>query len=180
LLATGAVQPAVAAMVAAGALVVTGVITPLEALRGIDWTTVLLIAGMIPLSTAMTTSGAADDIAHAITTLVGDGSLHALLAVLFVVVAALTQLMSNTATALIVIPVAVQAANDLDVSVRPVLMSVNVVTVAALLTPVATAANTMIMRPGGYRNADYFRFGLPLVPWWFVIAVGYVPLVWQA
>ena len=58
-------------------------------------------------------------------------------------------------------------------------MSVNVVTVAALLTPVATAANTMVQGPGGYRFGDYARLGLPLLGWWFVIAVAWVPFVWR-
>jgi di/tricarboxylate transporter len=95
------------------------------------------------------------------------------------VVGALGQLMSNPATALVAMPVAVAAATDLDISVRPVLMSLNVVTFAALLTLVATAANTMVMRPGRYRFGDYARLGLPLLAWWFVIAVGVVPLIWH-
>ena len=172
------VTPAVAGLLAAGTLVVSGVLTVDEAYRGVNWTTIVLIAGMIPLSTAMTRSGAADDLAAAITKIVDDGGPYLLLVVLFVVVAALGQLMSNTATALIVIPVALAAAADLDVSVRPVLMSLNTVNVAALLTPVATAANTMVLRPGGYRFGDYARLGVPLLSWWFVIAVGLVPLIW--
>jgi di/tricarboxylate transporter len=173
------VPPAIAGLLAAGALVATGVLTIDDAYHGINWTTVVLIAAMIPLSTAMTSSGAADHIADAITRTVGDGGPYLLLVVLFVIVAALGQLMSNTATALVAIPIAVAAAADLDVSVRPVLMSLNVVTVGALLTPVATAANTMIMRPGGYRFGDYAKLGLPLLAWWFVIAVGLVPLIWH-
>jgi len=179
LLATGAVPPAIAGVLAVGALVCSRVLAVEDVYRGVTWTTVVLIAAMIPLSTAMTTSGAADDLAEAITGTVGDGGPYVVLAVLFVVVAALGQLMSNTATALVAIPVAIAASADLDVSVRPVLMSVNVVTVAALLTPVATAANTMVLRPGGYRFGDYARLGLPLLVWWFVVAVGLVPLVWR-
>jgi di/tricarboxylate transporter len=134
---------------------------------------------MIPLSTAMTSSGAADDLASGITRVVDDNGPYLLLVMLFVLVAALGQLMSNTATALVVIPIALAAAVDLDVSPRPVLMSLNAVNLAALLTPVATAANTMILRPGGYRFGDYARLGVPLLAWWFVIAVGLVPLIWQ-
>jgi di/tricarboxylate transporter len=178
LLATG-VAPAIAGLLAAGALVVSRVLTVDEAYRGINWSTIVMIAGMIPLSTAMTHSGAADELASAITRFVDDGGPYLLLLVLFVVVAALGQVMSNTATALIVIPIALSAAADLDVSVRPVLMSLNTVNVAALLTPVATAANTMILRPGGYRFGDYAKLGLPLLAWWLVIAVGLVPLIWR-
>jgi di/tricarboxylate transporter len=110
---------------------------------------------------------------------VGDAGPYALLTVMFVVVAALTQMMSNTATALVAIPIGVSAAADLDVSVQPVLMSLNAVTIAALLTPVATAANTMVLRPGHYRFGDYGKLGLPLLAWWFVVAVGLVPLIWR-
>jgi di/tricarboxylate transporter len=91
----------------------------------------------------------------------------------------LGQLISNTATALIVIPIAVSAAAALDVSMRPVLMSLAVASAAALLTPVATPANMMIMEPGGYRFGDYTRFGLPLLAWFFVVSVGIVPLIWH-
>ena len=83
---------------------------------------------------------------------------------LFVVIAVLGQLISNTATALIVIPVAIAAATELDVSVRPVLMFVTVISSAALLTPVATPANLMVMGPGGYRFGDYAKLGLPCSP----------------
>jgi di/tricarboxylate transporter len=179
LLATGTAPPAVAGLLAAGALIIARVITVDAAYRSINWSTIVLIGAMIPISTAMTSSGAADDLADAITRVVGDAGPHVMLVVLFVCVASLTQLMSNTATALVAIPVGLAAAADLDVSVRPVLMSLNVATVAALLTPVATASNTMIMRPGGYRFGDYWKLGLPLLAWWFVIAVGLVPLIWK-
>lgn len=179
MLASGAVPAAMAGLLAAGSLILTRVLTIDEAYRGINWTTIVMIAGMIPLSTALTSSGAADEIARCIIDVVGEGSPHLLLVVLFVVTAALGQMISNTATALVVIPVAIAAAKGLDVSVRPILMSLNVVTVAALLTPNATAANTLVMQPGGYRFRDYSKLGLPLLAWWFVIAVGLVPLIWR-
>jgi di/tricarboxylate transporter len=169
----------VAGTLAAGALILTGVLTMEHAYRGINWTTVVLVAGMIPLSTAMQTSGAADDLADALVRIVGDAGPYPLLIALFVVIAVLGQLISNTATALIIIPVAVAAAAELDVSVRPVLMFVTVVSSAALLTPVATPANLMVMGPGGYRFGDYAKLGLPLLAWYFVIGVGWVPVVWR-
>jgi di/tricarboxylate transporter len=101
-----------------------------------------------------------------------------LLIALFVVIAALGQLISNTATALIIIPVALSACAELDISVRPVMMFVTVVSSAALLTPVATPANLMVMGPGGYRFGDYAKLGLPLLAWYFVVGVGIVPLFW--
>ncbi len=179
LLATGAVPPAVASLLAAGALVLTRVVTLEQSYRSISWTTVVLVAGMIPLSTAMTVSGAADDLADALVSVVGDSGPYPLLIALFVLTAVLGQLISNTATILVVIPVALAAAAELDVSSQPVLMSVNVVASAALLTPVATPANMMVMGPAGYRFSDYSRLGLPLLAWYFVVAIGIVPLVWH-
>ena len=178
LLATGAVPPAVASLLAAGALVLSRVVTLEQSYRAISWTTVVLVAGMIPLSTAMVVSGAADKLADRLVAIIGDSGAYPLLIGLFVLTAVLGQLISNTATILVVIPIALSAAAELDVSTRPVLMSLNVVSAAALLTPVATPANIMVMGPGGYRFGDYAKLGLPLLAWYFVVAVGIVPLFW--
>ena len=179
LLATGAVPPAVAALLAAGALILLHVVSIDEAFRSISWTTVVLVGGMIPLSLAMQQTGAAEKLATGLTDLVGDSSSYALLAGLFVLTAVLGQLISNTATALIVIPIAVSSAIELGVSPRPVLMAVNVAAAAALLTPVATPANLMVMEPGGYRFGDYWKLGLPLLGWFFVVSVVLVPVIWS-
>ena len=178
LLATGAVPPAVAGLLAAGAMILLRVLTVETAYRGVSWTTVILVAGMIPLSTAMTQSGAAAKLADGLVDVVRDGGPHALLLGLFVLTAALGQLISNMATALIVIPIALSAAADLDVSAKPVLMCVAVAAAASFLTPVATPANLMIMGPGGYRFADYWKLGLPLLVLFGAVAVLLVPVVW--
>ncbi len=179
LLATGAVPPAVASLLAAGSLILLRVVSIEEAYRAISWNTVVLVAGMIPLSTAMQSSGAAGKLADGLVSLVGDAGPYALLAGVFVLVGVLGQLISNTATALIVIPIAVSSALELGVSARPVLMSLNVVASAALLTPVATPANMMVMEPGGYRFGDYWKLGLPVMAWYAVISIGWVPLIWR-
>jgi di/tricarboxylate transporter len=179
LLATGAVPPAVAGLLAAGAIVIGRVRTIEQAYRGISWTTVVLVAGMIPLSTAMTDTGAAARLADVLVDLVGGSGPYALLFGLFLLTAALGQLVSNMATALIVIPIALETAKDLDVSARPVLMCVTVSAAAALFTPVATPANLMVMEPGGYRFSDYWKLGLPLLVLYGVVAVGLVPVFWR-
>lgn len=179
LLATDWVPPAVTGLLAASAMIVLGVVSVDRAYRSISWSTVLLVAGMIPLSTAMQQSGAAGDLADALVALVGDAGPHALLVGLFVLTAVFGQLISNTATALIVTPIAVTAAADMGVSVRPVLMCITVAAAAAFLTPVATPVNLMVMGPGGYRFGDYWKLGLPLLLLFFVVATLYVPLVWS-
>ena len=179
LLATGVVPPVVAAMLAAGAMILSRAVTPQQAYRGISWSTVLLVAGMIPMATAITVSGAGDQVAQIIVGAVGDAGPLALLAALFVITVVFGQLISNTATALIMIPIAVSAAGQLDVSATPVLMSLCVAAAAAFMTPVATPANMMVMGPGGYRFGDYWKLGLPIVGLYFVVSVGLVPLIWQ-
>ena len=178
LLATGAVPAAVAGLLAACAIVLMGVLSVEQAYRGISWTTVILIGGMISLSTAMVESGAAETLADDLVSVVGDAGPHALLLGLFVLTATLGQLISNLATALIVIPVAVSAAADLDVSAKPVLMAVTVAAAAAFLTPVATPANLMVMGPGGYRFGDYWKLGGLLLVLFGIVAVLLVPVFW--
>jgi di/tricarboxylate transporter len=178
LLATGAVPPAIAGLLAAGTIVVGGVLSIEQAYRGIGWTTVILVAGMIPLSTAMIQTGAAERLADGLVDAVGDAGPRVLLLGLVLLVFALGQLISNMATALIVIPIAVSAAAELDVSAKPVLIAVCVAAAAAFLTPVATPANLMVMEPGGYRFGDYWRLGLPLLVLFGVVAVLLVPVIW--
>jgi di/tricarboxylate transporter len=134
---------------------------------------------MIPMSTAIEQTGAAEKIAHALVSVVGDSGPYALLAGLFVLTVVLGQLISNTATALILIPVAVSAAAELDVSARPVLMTLTVAAAASFLTPVATPANMMVMGPGGYKFGDYAKLGLPMVVWYFIVVMALVPLIWS-
>jgi len=179
LLATGLVPPAVAGLLAAGAIVLSGIMRVDQAYRAIDWTTVILVGAMMPLSTAMMESGAAALLADWLVYLVGGAGPLALLALLFVVTAIMGQLISNTATALIMIPVAVAAAAGMGVSPRPVLMSIAVAAAGAFLTPIATPTNLMVMSPGGYQFGDYWKLGLPLLIWFFIISVFYVPLIWR-
>ena len=104
---------------------------------------------------------------------------YALLGGLFVLTAVLGQLISNTATALIVIPIGVASAKVLGMSPEPVLMSTAVAAAASFLTPIATPTNLMVMGPGGYAFGDYWKLGLPLMIWFFVVATFYIPLVWR-
>jgi di/tricarboxylate transporter len=98
---------------------------------------------------------------------------------LFILTAIMGQLISNTATALIVIPIGVAAAMSMGISPRPVLMSTAVAAAAAFLTPIATPTNLMVMGPGGYVFSDYWKLGLPLLIWFFIVAVFVVPLIWR-
>ena len=178
LLITGLVPPAVAGLTAAGALILMGVLTVDQSYRAINWTTIILIGAMMPLSTAMYQSGAASLLGEGLVDLVGDAGPYALLAGLFLLTGILGQLISNTATALIIIPISVAAAQQIGISPRPVLMSVAVAAAASFLTPVATPVNLMVMGPGGYRFGDYWKLGLPLMIWFFLVATFLVPMIW--
>jgi di/tricarboxylate transporter len=127
----------------------------------------------------MIETGAAKLLADRLVALVGDAGPTALLAGLFVLTAVLGQLISNMATALIVIPIALSAAADMDISAKPVLMAVTVSAAASFLTPVATPANLMVMEPGGYRFGDYWKLGLPLLVLFGAVAVLLVPVFWS-
>jgi di/tricarboxylate transporter len=179
LLATGVVPPVIAGLLGACAMILLRVLTVEQAYRSINWTTVILIGAMTPLSTAMSQTGAAAKMADALVGVVGNAGPYALLAGLFVLTAILGQLISNTATALIIIPIAVAAAVEMKLSPRPVLMSVNVAAAASFLTPVATPVNLIVMGPGGYRFGDYWKLGLPLLLWSFVVATFVVPFFWS-
>lgn len=179
LLATGLVPAAVAGLLAAGAMLLAGILSVQELYKAINWTTVILVGAMMPLSTAITSTGAANLLADGLIAALGDFGPRALLAGLFVLTAVLGQVISNTATALIVIPISVVAAHDMGISPQPVLMSVAVAAAAAFLTPVATPTNLMVMEPAGYRFGDYWKFGLPMMLLYFVAAVWLVPVIWR-
>jgi di/tricarboxylate transporter len=172
------VPAAMAGLLAAIAMILLRVVSVEQAHRSLAWTTLILVGAMIPLSTAITESGAAQLFADVIIGAVGAGSPYLLLFGIFVITAILGQLISNTATALIVIPIALSIASDMSISPLTVLMSVNVASAAALLTPVATPANMMVMGPGGYQFGDYWKLGLVVMVLYMLVAVFVVPFWW--
>ena len=178
LLASGLVPPVVAGLLAVGALVLTRVLTVPQTYRSIQWTTVVLIAGLIPLSTAFIETGAAELVADRLLDIVGTASPHLALLALCLLTLVLGQVISNTATVLVVLPIAVSVAAALGASVQPFMMALTVVGAAAFFTPIATPVNLMVMEPGGYRFGDYWRLGAPLALAYVVIAVLWVPLIW--
>jgi di/tricarboxylate transporter len=123
-------------------------------------------------------SGAADQVADALIGVVGGMGPYGLLIGLFVVTAVFGQLISNTATALIVIPIGVAAAAETGTSILPVLMCVCVAASAALLTPVATPVNLIAMGAAGYKFGDYWKLGLVVMAVFFVVAILVVPIFW--
>ena len=146
-LATGWVPGAVGVRVCAVAQVLLGVLTVPQAYKGIDWNTCFLIAGMIPLATAMTHTGAAQLIADWLIHIVGEAGPRVLPIGLFLVTLAIISIMSNTATALLMFPIGTATASEMRVSAMPFIIGVAIGSHPALLTPVATPVNLTGLGP---------------------------------
>ena len=142
----------------------------------IEWPVIVLLGCMIPIGGALETTGSTALIAESITTLSAGYSPVVVLALLMVVTMTLSDVMNNTATAVIAAPIAVDIANRLGVSADPFLMTVAVAASCAFLTPIGHKNNTLIMGPGGYRFGDYWRMGLPLEL--LIIAVSIPMILW--
>jgi di/tricarboxylate transporter len=179
LLTTNAVPPAIAAVLCAGAMVVMRVITLPQLYRGVDWNTCILIGGLIPMATAMTNTGLAGLIGDHVIRLVGGGGPRAVLAGLFIVSTTLTQVISNTSAALVMIPIAIATAGELSVSPLPLLIAVAMGSGAAHLTPMSTPVNLVTYGPGAYEFGDYWKLGILVVLWSLLVAVFIAPLYWR-
>lgn len=171
----------VAATIGALFLVVTRCIGEKEAYRGIDWVTIFLFAGMLPIATAMDTSGAGKLIADGVVGMMGSQpSPIVVTAVLFLLSCALTQFMSNTASTALLAPIGIGIAKGLGVSPYPVMMAIAIAASCAFATPVGTPPNTLVLGPGGYRFMDYVKAGSGLVVVCFLVSIVVIPLVWPA
>ena len=168
--------------VALAAVVVSYVLFNIVPVRNIynsvEWPVLVLLGSMIPIGSALESSGGTALIADAITELSTGYSPVVVLTLLMVITMTLSDVMNNTATAVISAPIAVDIANRLGVSADPFLMVVAVAASCAFLTPIGHKNNTLIMGPGGYRFGDYWRMGLPLEILIIVVAIPMIVWVW--
>jgi di/tricarboxylate transporter len=152
-------------------------IVPLrEIYDSIEWPVIVLLGCMIPIGSALQSTGGTALIANGIVDLSAGFSPVAVLALLIIVTMTLSNVMNNTATAVIAAPIAVEIAARLSVSPDPFLMGVAVAASCAFLTPIGHKNNTLIMGPGGYRFGDYWRMGLPLEV--LIVAVSIPMIMW--
>ena len=159
--------------------VLTGCLNEKQAYEGIDWTTIFLFAGMLPLASAMEKSGAGALIANFVVGLMGDApSPYLIVVAMFILSCGLTQFMSNTAAAALLAPIAISIAQSIGVSPYPVVMAIGIAASCAFTTPVATPPNTLVLGPGKFRFMDYVKIGLPLVFISLLVCVAVIPLVW--
>jgi len=144
----------------------------------IEWPVIVLLGSMIPLGVALENSGGTALIAEEIVRLTAGYAPAIILTVLMVVVMTLSDVLNNTATAVIGAPIAVDIANKLEVNSDPFLMAVAIAASCAFLTPIGHKNNTLIMGPGGYAFGDYWRMGLPLEIIVIAVAVPMILVFW--
>ncbi len=166
------VQAALIGCLLMGAL---GCVNLNSAYRSIDWKTIVLIVGMLPFSIALERTGGVEMAADGLMALVGGSGNHAILATLFAITAILGMFISNTATAVLMAPVAISVAHELNVSPYPFAMIVALAASTAFMTPVSSPVNTLVVTPGNYTFGDFVRVGVPFSLIVLVVSVILVP-----
>ncbi len=160
------------------AYVLTGILPVTEIYEHVEWPVVVLLGSMIPLGGALESSGGTELVAGALSTLTTGMPAWVVLSVLMVVTMTLSDVLNNTATTIVAAPVGIQMATHLGVSPDPFLMAVAVAASAAFLTPIGHKNNTLILGPGGYHFADYWRIGLPLELIIVAVSIPAILLFW--
>ena len=168
-----------AAITGALVCVLTGCLTEKQAYASIDWVTIFLFAGMMPVSTALDKTGAGKVIAEwAVGLMGGSPSPMVVTIVLFILSCGLTQFMSSTASAALLCPIGIAISKQLGASPHAVLMAIAVAASCAFATPVGTPPNTLVLGPGGYKFMDYVKCGTGLVIVCFIVSVILIPMFW--
>ncbi len=160
-------------------MVVARILTMDQAYRAVDFKSVVLVAGMLPLGIAMVKTGAAALLADELLRLLGGAGPRVLLAGLAGLAILLTQAMNGAAVAAVIAPIAIQTAQRTGADPRAMAMGVALATSIAFLTPLGHPVNILVMGPGGYRFRDYFKVGLPLTLLLFALIVVLLPIVWH-
>ena len=167
------------AVIGAMLCVLTGCLNEKQAYTSIDWVTIFLFAGMMPVATALDQSGAGKMIADAVIGVMGsDPSPYFATAVLFALSCVMTQFMSNTASCALLAPIGISIAQGMGADPHAVLMAIGVAASCAFGTPVGTPPNTLVLGPGQYKFTDYVKAGVPLILVCFVVSLIIIPMVW--
>lgn len=177
LMVTGIVPNVQAALIGCLIMGATGCIDLNGAYRCINWKTIVLIVGMLPFSLALKRTGGVDIAASALTSVAGGAGPHIILATIFMLTAILSMFMSNTATAVLLAPVAIGVAHQLEASPLPFAMIVALAASTAFVTPVSSPVNTLVVTPGGYKFGDFVKFGGPFAVITMIVCVILVPLI---
>ncbi len=173
--ASGIMPIVAAALLGCIALVLLRCLEPEEAYGGIDWRVIMLLAGVLPLGLALQNSGGAQWIAHNALALIGNGNPVLTLAVIYLLTAVMTEMMSNNAAAVLIAPIAIATADAMGVDSKPFLVAVAFAASTSFATPVGYQTNTMVYTAGGYRFADFLKIGAPLNVIFWVMAIVLIP-----
>lgn len=176
--ATGAVPIVAGAIVGCILMVLTRCLTLEEAYGSINWQVIFLLAGVLTLGTALETTGAARLIGGLLVEHLGSLGPVALVSGLYLATSLLTELMSNNATAALLAPIAIAAAESLGIDARPLLMAITFAASASFMTPVGYQTNTLIYGPGQFRYVDFLKVGTPLNILFWVLATIFIPRFW--
>ena len=169
----------VASTLGALVCVLTGVIGEKQAYRAIDWTTIFLFAGMLPLASAMNSTGAGKMIADVVVGFMGESpSPFIIMSAMFWLTSLLTQFMSNTASTTLLAPICLSIAEGIGASPFAILMIVAMAASCAFATPVGTPPNTLVFGPGGFKFNDYIKVGTPLILVCYVVLMIVAPIFW--
>jgi len=168
----------VAALLGCMALILTRCLTLDEAYGAIDWKVIVLLAGVLPLGLALEKTGAAQLLANQSLHLVDWFGPIGALAAVYIVTLLLTEMMSNTAAAAMMVPIGISTAVAMSVSPRPFLMAVTFAASVNFATPVGYQTNLMVYTPGGYKFRDYLRVGIPLDVLFAILAIWLIPKFW--
>jgi di/tricarboxylate transporter len=177
-MAAGLLQPAVSVILAAVLMVAAGCVKGMqEAYKAVNWQSVVLIAAMIPMATALEKTGAVEAASNALAAGLGGGSPIIILAGVYFGASVLTLFISNTATAILFAPIAFSVAKTVGLSPYPFLMAVTVAASMCFMSPFSTPPNVMVMAPGRYTFSDYVKVGGPLQLLMGVVMVLVLPLI---
>jgi di/tricarboxylate transporter len=177
LMVSGVVPNAIAAILACLLMGQFRCIDMDSAYKAIHWPTLILIVGMLPFATALDKTGGIDLAVTGLISLVGDMGPHVMLISLFLLCATIGLFISNTATAVLMAPIAIAAAQQMGVSPYPFAMIIAVAASAAFMTPVSSPVNTMVLAPGGYKFGDFLKVGVPFTILVMAVSVIVIPLL---
>lgn len=178
LLVLNIVPGAVAALISAGIILISGCVPIAKAYKGISWISVVMIAAMIPMGLALQKTGLAEVMANGLVKSLGSVHPVVLLAGVFLLTTTFSQVINNSATAVLMAPIVILAANALKISAAPFMIAVAISASTAFLTPVGTTTNAMVLTAGGYKFSDYFKVGFPLLLLFLATTLIIVPLIW--
>jgi di/tricarboxylate transporter len=156
-------------------MVALGCIDLPSAYRSIDWKTIMLIVGMLPFATALERTGGVDLMSNGMMSVIGGAGPYGIFACLFAMTALLGLFISNTATAVLMAPVAIAIAKELHASPHPFAMTVALAASTAFITPVSSPVNTLVVTPGNYTFGDFVRVGAPFATIVLIVTVLLVP-----